>query len=441
MVVGCSSKGGDDAQQPPSDDGFLPADTHFDAKWKPDTIVLDDATVRGSLLNRIAEDGVYKFKPSDDLTAKLVVGKVLLMTGVNLVKITKVDAAPDAITIETQPAALKDAADEAQVDWKMTGVLPKTFAAPVAPGQPGTASIRPLSVPSVTPDGQSAAFAGSIDGFSVDMKYSRTDSSVNGQLTVGRESSAGSTLKMVVTASVNGMDLSGQVGVKSGATSAFDMKVDNLDVMFELDAGFVQSGKGLENLKIPLQIRFPFMAGPLPMYIGMGTEVEIESQVGPNSSVFMGAKCHVTGSTGLTYDGKSFKPYGKLDKVDCTAAPKDYLGAQFSFGLGLRYDLPKFTLGVGVVPPVGDPGNFKALDNALEGYVTLKTEAVGNVSVEYQAAGPAPVIVGTCYKLDVNAGFFTGGVFRLAGLEIKQEAQLAGWQTPEVKTGAGTGCH
>ncbi|MDP9151784.1 MAG: hypothetical protein M3O36_17820, partial [Myxococcota bacterium] len=112
----------------PSADAPIPPNptpvTHFDAQWKPATVILNDATIQASLINRIADDGVYHFRSSSDLAAKLVVGKVVLMTGVNLVTITKVDATADTLTIETQPAALQDAADNAHLDWHIANSLP-----------------------------------------------------------------------------------------------------------------------------------------------------------------------------------------------------------------------------------------------------------------------------------------------------------------------------
>ncbi len=438
-LVACSSTSSDEEQSAEAIIAPVPV-THFQATWKPETVVLDDAQISASLLNRIAEDGVYRFKPASDLEAKLAVGKVVLMTGVNLVRVTAREADATAITIHTEPAALQDAAEDADLDWNIPNALP-VFTPPAAPtGAESTGSLlRPLGVANITPDGKSASFQGQMGAFAVGLKYTRAPTALNAELTVSYDVADGK-LKLVGSAAINAMNVGGKLGVKKGATSAFDVDIDNLDMTFELAAGMVQTGKGLEKLKVPVQVRIPFMVGALPMYVGVGIEVEIESLVGPQSSVFFNTKCRMRGKSGLTYDGKTLKPRGTLDGLECTSVAKEYLAATVNFGVGVRVDFPKITLGVGLVNTVGEIPIIKPLDSAIEGFVSVKHEAVGNVVVTREAAGPYPVIVGTCYSLDTNEGIFAGGAFRIAGLELKQEMQLIGRQGDHKELGAGKGC-
>jgi hypothetical protein len=441
MLVACGSSS-DAADEAPATEAIAHKETHFDANWKDATVVLDEAQIGASLIDPLSDNGIYHFKPSPDLASRLTVGKVVLMTGVNLVRITKAESNADEIIIHTEPAALADAAQSANLEFKLGGVLPvfepttelKASSLPV-----DGASLRPRGVSNITPDGKSASFQGTINGFGVGYKYTRAPSTLNAELTVEYANGDGK-LKLVGAAAVNAFDASGRIVVEEGATRDFDLDLDGLDVTFSVDVGAVITGKGLQNLKVPLQARVPFLVGPIPMYIGIGVEVEIESLVGPQSSIFFHTKCKAKGRTSLNFDGKVVRPTGSLEGIECTAEPKDYLAPTLNVGLGVRVDLPKLTLGVGLAGIGNIPVINKAVDSAAEVFVSYKHEAVGNIAIRREAAGPFPVITGTCFSLDVNEAIFAGGALRLAGVELKQESQLFGEKVLRKEEGAGKGC-
>ena len=442
MSLACSSPSGADDAPATATEAIAHKETHFDAKWKDTTVVLDDAQIGAFLLDPSSEDGVYHFKPSPELASKLTVGKVVLMTGVNLVRIAQAESSADGITIHTEPAALADAAQSANLEFKLRGVLPVFM--PTTDLKASSlalegAQTRPLGVSNVTPDGKSASFQGTLNGFGVGYKYTRAPSTLNAELTVEYAVGVGK-LKVVGTAAVNAFDASGKIVVEEGETRDFDLDLDGLDITFNVDVGAVITGKGLENLKIPMQARVPFFVGPIPMYLGMGVEVEIESLVGPQSSMFFHTSCKARGKTSLHYDGKIVRPTGSLDGIVCTAQPKDYLAPTLNVGLGVRVELPKISLGVGLAGFANIPIINKPVNSAAEVFVAYKHEAVGNIAIYREVAGPVPVIKGTCFTLEVNEGIFAGGVLRLAGVEMKQEIQLYGEQVLKEMAGAGKGC-
>lgn len=440
LPLACSSKPGDDAPLPT--EAIAKKETSFRASWRPETVVLDEGEVAASLLDPQADDGVYHFRPSSELASQLTVGKVLLMSGVNLVRVTAVEAAAEAITIHTEPAALADAAEDANLAFKLDEVLPvfvpPTETRPSAIDVGG--ALRPLGVSNIAPDGKSASFQGTVNGFGVGYKYTRAPSTLSAELTVDYAVGDGK-LKLVGTASINAFNAAGRLDVAGGATKDFDLDLDGLDITFDLEAGAVVTGKGLQRVNVPMQVRVPFLVGPIPMYLGIGVEVEIESLVGPQSTIFLHSKCRARGRSSLHYDGKTVRPTGSLEGIVCSAEPKDYLAPTLNVGLGVRIDLPKITLGVGLAGGLNSvPVINKTVDAAIEAYVAYRHEAVGNIAIRREAAGPYPVITGTCFSLDVNEGLYAGGALRLAGFEMKQESQLYGEKVSHKEVGAGKGC-
>jgi hypothetical protein len=238
MFLACSSSSGADDAPSTATEAIAHQETHFDAKWKDTTIVLDDAQIGAFLLDPSSEDGVYRFKASPELASKLTVGTVVLMTGVNLVRITAAESSANGITIHTEPAALADAAQSANLEFKLGGVLPvfmpttdlKASSLPLDGAQ-----LRPLGVSNITPDGKSASFQGTLNGFGVGYKYTRAPSTLNAELTVDYAVGDGK-LKVVGTASVNAFDPSGKIVVEDGETRDFDLDLDGLDITFNMSS-------------------------------------------------------------------------------------------------------------------------------------------------------------------------------------------------------------
>ena len=116
FVAGCGSSGG--SAQPPSRATPVAPDTSsFDVTWKPETVVLDAGDVAAVVRNPRAPDGIYDFDPASEMVKNLQPGQVLVLTGVDLVRVTQVDAQPDSVRVTTEPASLLDAATDVHADW------------------------------------------------------------------------------------------------------------------------------------------------------------------------------------------------------------------------------------------------------------------------------------------------------------------------------------
>ncbi len=123
-IIACSSEGEDGPPELRPTPAIGEAVTHFDAKWKSETVVLDEDMIASSLIERWSDDDSYRFRPSPELSKQLTVGKALLMSGVNLVRITKVETSASELIIQTEPISLAEAAEEAHLDFHLKDVLP-----------------------------------------------------------------------------------------------------------------------------------------------------------------------------------------------------------------------------------------------------------------------------------------------------------------------------
>lgn len=441
-LVACSSSEEDGSTESLPTPAIGKATTHFNAKWKSDTVVLEADQLASLLIERWSEDGSYRFRSSAELSKQLTVGKPLFMSGVNLVRITKVDSTANELTIQTEPISLAEAAEEAHLDFRLEDVLPTLTGAETSASLNGN-SIRPQGASNITPDGKSASYEGNIGDFALSYKYTRAPNLVNAEVAVTYGNDKEGKFKVVGIAGLTPFNAEGNLDVAGGSTRDFKLALDGMDISFEFDGGFISTGKGGQILKVPTRVRVPFTASGLPLYLEIGAEIEIESQLGPQTSVFFRTKCHAKSKSSLHYDGTTMHPLGTIDSVECEVIPNDYLGATINGGVAVRVDLPKIALGVGLPSPTPNIRFFDKIrkyEPKLEGFVAFKHEVVGNVAIQHEAVGNFPVIAGTCYTLDYNEGIFAGGEFGIAKFALKTEHQLAGKHIAHKEIGTGKGC-
>lgn len=431
-ALGCSSS------DPGSPDGeLLPPptpDTHFSATWKPQTVVLDADEARAALVDPVAKAGAYRFRRSAGLSGRLVPGNVLVLTGIDLVRIVSVDdSAADEIKVQTEQAGLDEAADEADLSFRLDRALPvfevdETFAGSVGASPRG---LHPLAGGSVKADpGTNISVEGKLGAYAMSLKGSRTADKSTLSLVLSQDLSATSKFKVSSKTTMSAINVAGKLGVHQGKKSGAEVTVDGMDLDCELSIGAVQSGVNLGKWKVPVTRRFPFMVGPIPMFVDVGMGIEIEQRVAGATSVITETTCHIY-EVKILYDGGAAGPRVTLGRVECATLPKDYLGAGVDGGVGIRLDVPKVTFGVGNAALTGVEGGL---------YVTPKIEVVGNVAVSRDVAGNYPVIDGTCFTVDANAGLFAGGTMKLFGFALQEETQLLGRNVAHGQTGAGKGC-
>lgn len=428
-LAGCSST--DDAAV---DDVGPKVTSHFNATWKAGTVVLDAAEVASSLRNPLSHDGVYELERSADLERRLTAGTVVLFTGVNLVRVTDAEVSGDTLTVRTEPVALADAAEEAHLDFDMSDALP--ILAPPSEVVDGA----PLAPQSASLGGtQSVGSSLKIGDFDVEYKFTRAPEQLSGEFSVSyeieRDSAVKSTIKVAGVGTMKPLRARGSIDVSGGRTTASSVAYDDIDIELELTSGFVASGSGLQLINLPANLRVPFNVGPIPMFVGVGMNIEVEAKMPVAGSTIIKVRCTAKGNAGAMFNGKETSPTGALKDISCSLVPQDFLGTYASFGAAVRVDFPKIMLGVGLVDP-----KSKDIVVGAEGYIAVKHEVVANVSVSLEAAGNFPVITGTCLKVDRGMGLFVGGDIHLLGLKFGGDKQLMGETADPFTRGTGTGC-
>ena len=418
-LFGCSDSGGSEKVDtpPPSPPITLAPDTKsFDVSWKPETVVIGADTIAASLTNPYAEDGVYRFDRSATEIADLSEGQVVVLTGVDLVRVTAVESEDDAIVLSTEPASLPDAVSDADVSWNV-GV---DVSEPMQLND-GSGMLRPLAAPQLrcTAPGSTASCSSSFSGTLGNLKTTqKMTTAPDGTLTMvlGMEypQQGNSVLKVAVTAKARSFRHEGSFVVHGGSLDSAYLSLRDIELDVDIDAGAVAIGGGDNFFKLPLKLTFPFELGPIPAYITLSGAITLTPALSDQSSFRAHVKFHVGGTAGFTMDRSTITASGALEPVggaEPTVSNVSYIST-VNAGLGVLYDFPRVSLGLGLVDKA-----------SIEGYVTPKFEVVMNQALKVDGLG---LISSSCATVKANVGVFAGGSFRLAGVKLGSERQLFG---------------
>jgi hypothetical protein len=417
VLSGCSgNEEGTPPRSPRTPIELAPDTTGFEATWKAETVIVEADTIAATLLNPFAEDGVYRFAPGATTVAALTAGQIVVLTGVDLVRVLSVEATDDAIVLTTEPASLTDAVSDAVVSWDVGVDASKPIQL-----NDGSGTLRPLAAPqivcrppAVTTECKSS-FSGTLGNLKTTQELeTEPEGTLKMKLSMEYPLQGNSVLKVALVSHVRSFRHEGSFIIHGGNLESAYVSLRDIELDVDIDAGAVAIGGGENFFKLPLKLTFPFELGPIPAYLTVSGAITITPELSEQSSLRAHAKFHVSGSAGFTIEGTTLTSSGALANVDGmepTVSDVSYIST-VTAGFGTVYEFPRIGLGIGIAEKA-----------SIEGYVTPKVEVVMNQVLKTDGLG---IITSSCTKVDGNFGVFAGGSFRLGGIELGKEVQLFG---------------
>jgi len=434
--VACSSASSGGAVPAP----LAPDVSSFTATWKPDTVVLDDATVKSALRNPMTADGIYLFDPTLSQVAAMKPGQALVLTGVDLVKVDSVAVQSDAIVVTTEPASLLDAATDANVSWDIgadmangPGSVPEAY----VPGLRLESDPQPACDPTgdAGPCTPSLSFSGMIGNLATQQVVTfGTDGSMKmvASFTLTETATDGFALSAKFTATLKSFRHTGSVVIMGGVVQQASIALNDIDIDLDIQLNALNLGVSDGDFNLPLAITFPFSLGPIPAYFTVSASVKLNPSLSGTSLVKTSVQHHIGGALGLQVNGPSVVGTGSIDSV-AGAAPVVSNSAAVctvTAGMGMLTQYPKVAFGIGVAKLA-----------SAEVYLLGKEEIIVNDVIDLDKN---LYIIGNCLTVQANTGAYYGGAMRLIGLTFKQEQEFWGKTRQVLQTGnpsTSAACH
>lgn len=410
-LVACGDGNGEDdfSPKPTELKEIVAADTaHFEAQWKDDVKVVDQALVYQELQNLTPPDNIFHVQKGSPLIADTAVGDIVVWPGQGVFRILDLSETSNRVAIEVEWADLAEAAHtfEASFQHNLSADSPgRAFGVgPAGPTpdpnragyivQPITAEAGPFTF---TEDG--AAYKGD----TVNATFQAMNNTIRTQF-VGKSPGVTATVK----GTLSGLSAAGKFSLKDGdAEPDVLIQFNNLELKVEASLE-IDNASGSTEIIPPAQIVFPFMVGPLPMYISIGSRIEIKSTAMAEAKISTSASFTANGSLTLrrTAEGQMIVD-GDIHSFN-TQRPSMSAESVFTLGATINFDAPRIAFGV------GRPNLVSA-----EIYGTNSVELVANLVIEPFNDNA------TCAKVGTGAAVLYGGLIDFFGFKINSEAQAA----------------
>jgi len=379
--------------------------------YTPSTVVVDLATVRRTLTSVSSDGSTFTFASDSGPLGQLAPGKVMLLYGVDVAKVTKVSHDGNSLVVTTTPAALTDVVQTGnlRVDGPPgfangfgassdAAAAVRTTAARVPPAVPPVMLVVDQTVPGA-PTTPGIAMSGALGGLSYSVGMNRLPSGVSvvGSLCYepkyqpGAGSSASKELRTptnLLSTCRNGMPFlavsvttsgtftwshqSADLSVANGAASgslAFENMDGDLKIEYIISRG-IGSGTSANppTFKLPLALEFPVCPPPgfcfgIPLY----TKVELALSVtaaAPAKNTIMGGgvELHFGGSPGVDLSGTRVTTTGSGFKIAGSFIPPPvtslaFGGSAASIALQLKLGLGLGTRGFNLMAYVSAIGS------------------------------------------------------------------------------------
>lgn len=401
FLCGCREPGDDDdAPNWPEEQQV------FDVTLRDDAVEIDADALAACLVQDAAtgENGVYRFTDPPPELAALKAGQKTILAGLDIVTITGVAWNGGELVLTTTPAVLTDVISDGEIYWSQAFSLQDGPTAALYGIRPAAGLIKPQTT---------ITFNSTVGQFEVQYSLHAANNMTELDMTA-KLAAAPARFAVAAKGTVNQFHTEGTIRIDGGKITYLQYIVRDIDLTMDVQFGGVETGKSEDLFKLPLTLRIPTPIGILPTWIGIGGGVEFKSTLVDNTSTTGTARIRARGTYGVRdVNGDITFLVGSNNVSEVTFGSDTKAVSTVTSGLGIVFEFPKISLGVGL----------SSLSGAV--YTSMKNEVLTNFEAEYRMAGTVPVLSGSCYTGSINTGFYVGAESLFFGLSgIKQEGAV-----------------
>jgi hypothetical protein len=348
VLAGCSSPVGPHGGAPgtgSSTPAPSPGTTYQGVSFTDNTVVLDAAAVRNGLHS---EDGVtYRFAPGTPGLAALRPGRVVLMSGKALRKVTTVASEGGETVVGTTAAQLNEAIRTGTVGWSQpvnwsqvprsayqkaaldAGLHPRAFEA---------AWVRPLGSAPI-------GFKGEVSGFEVELNLTPTPGgSLDFDMSAGR-----SNISVAAKGSISSFVSESELRYNAATAQLFTSTVRGLKGDASLEWHAIGVGSAFDNdtpsFTLPFSVPIPIEVGPLPMILTVKSAIRFAPVLVAQSSSGGSFKVSYDSDFGFQLASSKAVPQSTVRSTSATLGDKETVTAGFQpVGFGWGWQFPRLEL-------------------------------------------------------------------------------------------------
>jgi len=377
----------------------------FDVDWHEDTVVLEKSAYERALVNESNDRFTFRAADVPETLRDISQDAHLVLSGRGLYKIMRVTKRPSELVLTVEPGSIKNASYRGKIAWNyrfgaddgaLTPSVRSQRTARIADAPQSDAAVN-LIATGTRNQARTASelnFEGSVNQYDVDLAIEGGNNQYDFSFTGAGQLGA----NVTVSGYVRGFRARGLYVYEEGELKEFIY--DLADIEAQLDVRFSIMGKTDASLEVPAVLKFPFLVGPIPAFIGIGGGISLESTVDGQGTVTATFKYD---QGAIKLDLREDKAEGGVDSGVVQGTTE--LRTTLSSGLGVIADFPRIELGIGT--------SYVPAEAAL--VTRMRHQAFANIHIERRGGSSAQ-----CLANGSAVGADVGGELRFFNLAFNQ---------------------
>ncbi|MEA3402621.1 MAG: hypothetical protein U9R79_15385 [Armatimonadota bacterium] len=335
-MVFTSCQGGDGIGPVP--DGGEDLETTFDVTWDQSATVIDEDHL--GLVKDVDPDNHRYTLDADGVQAAgldISAGRVLVIHGIALRKITSVQQDGQNLVVDTEFAALPEAIEEGTIEWDY-GVrfTEDTITAPSVAGQ-----VMPRVPGTVEPQ-----FKFTYGDYTYDIKITPQGDKVTFNFTLEKDLPGPAGAKLVAEGFVQRFRHRGRISITDNKVDEFVNRLDKMQGQATVKVIMAGSGRDVINYKPDFTlISLNFLVGPVPMKLGISAQFVINASVPVEGSANLRLTIDYDSDLGFRFSGGTPQVEGGVRSLD-QGDKRTEVGAAAAIGANFGLGFPRVKLSI-----------------------------------------------------------------------------------------------
>ncbi len=315
----------------PSDDGNVWKDNSvtFDVQWSENTVTLDSSDFQ-AIVDIDEENRIYTFKAGSAFAQSLSEGKIFVLQGTAMRKVSSISEDGDNIVVETEDAYLYEAIKKGKIAWD--------YGIEFNPGTITEIKMKEGKNVVLTPtggDGDSIGASFSYNGYDYSLYILLKGSQAYCYFEISKEISKGVGVKLTLKGTIDRFRSKNEINIDDNKITGMNVSNTNLKGDFEIS----MVANASLNQEITYEPDLTLLSFPVPgMYIPATIDLKVlftfMFQIPLSGSTNVTARFKYDSETGFTFNGTEASAGGQMGDIEvskgeiATGAPS-FIGARF----------------------------------------------------------------------------------------------------------------
>jgi PKD repeat protein len=292
-----------------ADPNWAPDSTTFNVEVAPEVELVEEEDLASVILQYNPDEHAYllDLNATDALGLDLALGDPLVLAGIEVGRISRLEVDGSEAYIETETIPLNEVFPDGEIAWD--------YGVEFTPDL-----VKSIEIPGVgefpVKEGTPINIVYDSNGLNFEIRVTLNTTSADFDFTVTKSIAAATKGRFTAKGQISRFRNQNQIRFESGQLQDFGHTLKGMQGNANLDLVVTATGTDLVDFKLPVPImKIPFVVGYIPAVLGIGAQFVVNAVVPADGSAQLGTQFTYNSDLGFSYDGTTVQAGGRMGDV------------------------------------------------------------------------------------------------------------------------------